>query len=82
MCGLIALISKSTKPLTHTALELFINSLTVGVLRGKDSTGLFIITTEGNVHTLKLAANSAHFLEHHKTKEFFTLLCENILPFY
>ena len=79
MCGLIALISKSTKPLTQTALELFINSLTVGVLRGRDSTGLFIITTEGNVHTLKQASNSTHFLENHKTKEFFDLHSDNIL---
>lgn len=79
MCGLVALISKSKSPLSHTAIELFIQSLTVGVLRGRDSTGLFIVTTDGNVHALKLAQNSTHFFEHEETKKFFNEYSDNIL---
>lgn len=79
MCGLIGLISNSNAPLSTAAIELFIDSLKVGVLRGDDSTGLFIVTKAGNVHTLKYAQNSTHFLEHPTTIEFFKEHSDNIL---
>lgn len=79
MCGIVGLISSSNTALSNLSIELFIDSLKVGVLRGNDSTGLFIVTKAGNVHSLKYAQNSTHFLEHPTTIEFFKEHSDNIL---
>lgn len=82
MCGIIGLISNYKNPLSELALGLFLDALQVGVLRGKDSTGIFIVTQEGNCYTLKCAKNSTHFLEHPETSEFFKKHQNNIVAIF
>lgn len=82
MCGIIGLISNYKHPLSEVALGLFLDALQVGVLRGKDSTGIFIVTQQGNCYTLKCAQNSTHFLENPETVEFFKKHHNNIIAIF
>lgn len=63
MCGLIAVVSKKLNGFTNDQREIFDNLLFVDQLRGKDSTGMFLVTNEGELELAKEASNATVFRE-------------------
>ena len=67
MCGIVSVISAFQNGFTQNEVAVFSDLLLADTLRGKDSTGVFSITSEENVHILKSAINGASFVN---TKEY------------
>lgn len=68
MCGLVAIISKRPAyGFSRDELDVFKTLLHVDALRGEDSTGVFGVTNDGDVHIAKSAEISGTFIN---TKEY------------
>lgn len=63
MCGLVAVISKSKYGFQNKDMEIFENLLYIDTLRGPDSTGVFLVTNEGNVEIAKGAVDGPTFIK-------------------
>ena len=63
MCGLVAVVSKKLNGFTNDQRETFDNLLFVDQLRGKDSTGMFLVTNTGEMELAKEASNATVFRE-------------------
>lgn len=70
MCGLVAVICKSRGGFFSRDLEVFQTLLYLDTLRGKDSTGVFMVTNRGNVEIAKAAIEGGDFI---KTNEWKTI---------
>jgi hypothetical protein len=62
MCGLVGLISKNSYGFTKDQQDVFATLLFVDMLRGQDSTGVFVVSNEGDVFVAKDAVNSVDFM--------------------
>lgn len=71
MCGIIALISKKLTGFSELELKLFSQALYANALRGADSTGIFSITKEGNIHLIKDNVDANTFLKSNVIKKEF-----------
>lgn len=71
MCGIIALISKKLTGFSELELKLFNQALYTNALRGADSTGIFSITKEGNIHLIKDNVDANTFLKSNDIKKEF-----------
>lgn len=71
MCGIIALISKKLTGFSELELKLFSQALYANALRGADSTGIFSITKEGNIHLIKDNVDANTFLKSNDIKKEF-----------
>lgn len=64
MCGIVAIISKRpTYGFTGPEVDAFKTMLLVDSLRGEDSTGIFAVESNGNVHIAKEASHSGVFIQ-------------------
>lgn len=78
MCGIVGMISKNPSGFYTKDLTLLDQMLYADALRGDDSTGLFGVTTEGNVHLLKEASCSTIFMADKKYDEFQKTMISNM----
>lgn len=62
MCGLVAVINKNRHGFNNKQLDVFETLLFIDTLRGEDSTGVFLVQNNGNVHIAKEATEATHFL--------------------
>ena len=53
MCGLFCIVSKKESGFSDKELTIFSQGLFADTVRGKDSTGVFSVSSRGNVYTLK-----------------------------
>jgi hypothetical protein len=67
MCGLVGLINKNSMGFTRQQQDVFAELLFIDMLRGQDSTGVFVVSNTGDVFGAKDALNSVDFMQ---TKEF------------
>lgn len=67
MCGLICLISKNNTGFTEQELNIFKLGLYATAVRGTDSTGVFLVTSDGNLQLIKDTTQSSDFI---RTKEY------------
>lgn len=67
MCGLVAVVTKSQYGFSSEQNEIFSVLLYLDVLRGEDSTGVFVVDNNGNVALAKDALPSADFI---RTEEY------------
>ena len=82
MCGIVALISKKLSGFSELELKLFHQALYTNALRGIDSTGIFSITKEGNIHLLKDNVDANTFLKSNDVKKEFENYYLNFITFY
>ena len=68
MCGIVAVISKSKYGFNHKDMEIFENLLYIDTLRGPDSTGVFLVSNDGNVEIAKGAVDGPTFLRSEEWK--------------
>lgn len=68
MCGIIAVVSKKLNGVTNDQRDIFDNLLFVDQLRGKDSTGMFMVTNGGELELAKEASNATVFREREEYK--------------
>lgn len=78
MCGIVGMISKHPSGFYMKDAALLDQMLYADALRGDDSTGLFGVTTEGNVHLLKEASCSTIFMADKKYDEFQRTMISNM----
>lgn len=78
MCGIVGMISKNPSGFYMKDAALLDQMLYADALRGDDSTGLFGVTTEGNVHLLKEASCSTIFMADKKYDEFQRTMISNM----
>lgn len=71
MCGIVAIISKKLTGFSELELKLFHQALYTNALRGKDSTGIFSISSEGNIHIIKDNTDANTFLNTNDVKKEF-----------
>jgi predicted glutamine amidotransferase len=62
MCGLVAVVTKNKYGFTNEQKDIFSILLYIDVMRGEDSTGVFLVNTLGNVELAKDATASADFI--------------------
>lgn len=62
MCGLIGVVCKKSNGFSNKHQEIFSSLMFVDTLRGKDSTGLFVISNEGEVYGAKEAQMAPYFM--------------------
>src|ERR1043166_6864592 len=62
MCGLVGLISKNQMGFTREQQDVFTTLLFLDMLRGQDSTGVIVISNEGDAFVAKDALNSVDFM--------------------
>lgn len=67
MCGLVSVLSKKHYGFTKQQTDIFSSLLFIDLLRGDDSTGVFVATNKGELALAKDATNSLDFL---KTPEY------------
>lgn len=67
MCGLVAVITKNTNGFTSEQRDIFSLLLYLDVIRGEDSTGIFVVDNIGNVALAKDNTPAADFI---RTKEY------------
>lgn len=67
MCGIVGVIAGYSNGFTQDEQNIFRDMLFVDTLRGRDSTGVFMVTNKGNVHVRKAAVDGPSFI---KTDEF------------
>lgn len=67
MCGLVGVISKNKMGFNRDQQDVFATLLFVDLLRGMDSTGVFVVNTDGDAYVAKDAINSLDFIQ---TKEY------------
>lgn len=67
MCGLVGLISKNQMGFNRDQQEIFASLLFVDMLRGADSTGVFVVDNSGNAVVAKDSLHSVDFI---RTKEY------------
>lgn len=72
MCGIVGVISHSKWGIDYADRDIFIQLLTVGILRGNDGTGVIIADDKGAHRTLKIGAPPQTLFEDGKFKNFFT----------
>lgn len=63
MCGIVAAITKSKYGFNFKDMEIFENLLFIDTLRGPDSTGVFLVTNDGNVEIVKGAVDGPTFVK-------------------
>lgn len=73
MCGIVGLVTAYTNGPTAQELNVFRDMLVFDSVRGFDSTGVFGVTSQGNVHIVKGAMTGAQFVT---TNEYKTWLWE------
>lgn len=69
MCGLVAVITKSSYGFSQEQKDIFSILLYLDVIRGEDSTGVFMVDNLGNVKGAKSAAVAADFIRTPEYKE-------------
>ena len=69
MCGIVGIISKSKHRFDNKSLDAFELMLFVDTIRGEDSTGVFLVTNEGNVEIAKQVGDGAQFIRTKEWKE-------------
>lgn len=62
MCGLVGVINKNKFGFLREQQEIFATLLFVDMLRGADSTGMFVVRGEGDVYVAKDAVHSVDFM--------------------
>jgi hypothetical protein len=62
MCGIVAVFSKKQNGFTQDMRDAFKTLLLIDTLRGEDSTGAFMVRTNGDVDTVKEASTAGEFL--------------------
>jgi predicted glutamine amidotransferase len=62
MCGLVGVICKKPNGFSNKHQEIFSSLMFVDTLRGKDSTGLFVVSNEGEVYGAKEAQMAPYFM--------------------
>jgi hypothetical protein len=67
MCGLVGVMSKQSYGFTKRQVDIFSCLLLVDLLRGDDSTGVFVTSNDGGVLLAKDVGDSVNFL---RTKEY------------
>lgn len=67
MCGLLCLISKKQTLFSSQEVSLFTQLLNIDTIRGKDSTGVFSVTEQNNLNSLKTNLDGYSFT---RTKEY------------
>jgi len=70
MCGLVAMISKSSSGFAYKAGDTFGQMLYANALRGMDSTGVFGVNKYGNLKVHKAATKASKFMETKTYEEF------------
>lgn len=70
MCGLFSIISKKKSGFSEKDLKIFTEGLFSDTLRGKDSTGVFSISKEGNAYLLKDNSPGDIFITSPEYKDF------------
>lgn len=70
MCGLFSIISKKKSGFSEKDLKIFTEGLFSDTLRGKDSTGVFSISKEGNAYLLKDNSPGDIFINSPEYKDF------------
>ena len=66
MCGIVGIINKNKYGFNKAEIDAFEIALFLDTLRGEDSTGVFLVTNDGNVDIAKQVGTGAEFL---KTQE-------------
>ena len=61
MCGLVGMVAKRRSGFFGFYDDYFKNILVVDSIRGEDSTGVFSVDTDGDVHVLKEATTPSYF---------------------
>lgn len=69
MCGLVCAITKSKYGFSYKDMEIFENLLFIDTLRGPDSTGVFLVTNDGNVEIAKGAVDGPTYVKSDEWKE-------------
>jgi hypothetical protein len=67
MCGLVGVVNKKTNGFTGFQQDVFTHLLYIDALRGMDSTGVFAVTNEGELHMAKDVGPSLKYMG---TKEY------------
>lgn len=75
MCGLVAVINKYRNGFSNDQLDVFEQLLFIDTLRGEDSTGVFGVSSDGNVNITKGAVDGPKFVntsewKAHRSKAF------------
>lgn len=70
MCGLFSIISKRKSGFSEKEIKIFTEGLFCDTLRGKDSTGIYSISNEGNAYLLKDNTPGDEFISHKEYKDF------------
>lgn len=73
MCGIVAVISKNFSGLSKSETDAFDDLLFIDQLRGKDSTGVFLVEKNG---TMSLAKEASHSTDFRTKSEYKTLLTQ------
>lgn len=69
MCGIVGILSAYSNGFSCQESDAFQNMLAVDGLRGDDSTGVFAVEHNGNVHIAKEASNAYTFLAKKEAKD-------------
>lgn len=77
MCGIVAVIAAYQNGFLDDEKKAFSEMLFIDTFRGWDSTGVFSVHTNHNVHILKDAVPGPEFICHNKYKEFMARLWIN-----
>lgn len=66
MCGLVAVVSKSSSGFIKSQCEMFHELLYVDNFRGDDSTGVFMVDRTGDLEMIKEASSAPDFVRRHE----------------
>lgn len=69
MCGLVGLINKANHGFTKEQQDVFSTLLLVDYVRGPDSTGIFLVTNQGDVHVRKEASDPIGYMASEEYRE-------------
>lgn len=69
MCGIVGIATAETNGFSYKELEAFETMLFLDTLRGWDSTGVFGVTNDKDVHIVKGAVNGPDFLKQSEWRE-------------
>ena len=69
MCGLVAMIAKTSTGFTYKDKQMFRQMLLANTVRGDDSTGIFVVNKYGNLKMIKNSKAAQHLIETKAYKE-------------
>lgn len=69
MCGLVGVLTKKMNGFSKDQQDIFSTLLFVDTLRGKDSTGLFVVNNEGDVYVAKDEGMAPNFMQSKEYEE-------------